>query len=255
MQESARSESNPTLRHQLRRALEEIGAPATTAQLLRVLPRQQVTSLHELRRMLDELVTGREIHAWGKRFTLQDPEAVILHALREGPLTQAELGRRLAEVAPGLATTAELRRALRALCRRGLVKQHPKLGKAAQRFGLEAPALSPFVRPALRALEAAHKQLERSGVTFEDLVRALMDEIRGRGELHGSPARVPAGALEADLLANSSLPRASGEAVSEHRLVFAALEELTRVADGAAAERAASADELAETAPLPCDSA
>lgn len=225
MQDTALSDTNPTLRLQLRRALEEIGAPATTAQLLRVLPRQETVSLHELRRMLDELVVGREIHAWGKRFTLQDPEAVILHALGEGPLTQAELGRRLAEVAPGLATTAELRRALKTLCRRGLVKQHPKLGKAAQRFGLEAPPLTPFVRPALRALEVAYKQLERSGVSFQDLVAALLEEIERRGELRGTRPS----ARDSEPAPSSSARASNGH--SEHRLPFAALEELTQAAE------------------------
>jgi hypothetical protein len=182
--------TNEALGASIHAALERLKTPATALQLSKSVAPHMVATLAELRSALSVLVARGRVHAWGKRFTLHDPQRIILEALQSGPHTQAELARALNLRAPGLATTAELRRVLRRLCRSGAVREHPKLGKAAQRYGLEPPPLEPFVKAATRTLNGVTRRLERAGVGMTDLllclIRELGEEQRIRERLAGA---------------------------------------------------------------------
>lgn len=210
--------SDADLRLALREAVARLGKPLSPAELRRALPKPHQRPPAEIARLLADLAREGSLFAVkdGKAFKYadRDPAAVLAPALqtalRDGPLGKAQLVDRIKRAAPGFEKL--LPAVLAAEVARGAVREHPKVGKHPQRFGLEPPDPAPFLARAVKELQAVQKKLAAHGVTAAAIHAALgrslgvertaatsqgngADDALVLGALHDLAAREPPNAL------------------------------------------------------------
>jgi hypothetical protein len=203
--------SDADLRLALRDAVARLGKPLSPADLRKALPKPHQRPQPEIARLLADLAREGSLFAVkeGKAFKYADrePAAVlgpaIQAALRDGPLDKKSLTARIKRAAPGFEKI--LPDVLAAELARGAVREHPKVGKSPQRFGLTPPDPTPFLAKAVKELAAVQKKLAAHGVTAAAIHAALgralgvdrapEDDAVVIGALRDLAAREPPGAL------------------------------------------------------------
>lgn len=200
-------------------ALEELGAPANVASLRRELAASLQQPPQVLRRVLDALVTHKQLFAVGpasaRYYSTRDPSEAaaraVVNALRDKPRTRAELERLLKADAPWIGKLDPL---LTQLVAAGQVFALPQLRqglptKAVAKYALQPaapPSADKFLESTVRELEKAARKAEPHGIS----IRVLLDELRRRFDRQLSDA--------------APQPTASA---SDVQRTFAALQELS----------------------------
>ncbi|APR83039.1 Hypothetical protein A7982_08388 [Minicystis rosea] len=215
------------LRQELRAAAARLGKPSTANDLRRALPKARQRPAAEITRILAEMAREGSIFAVKEgsalKYADREPAAVlepaIRAALRDGPLTKTELTARVKRTAPGFEKS--LAKVLTVEIARGAVREHPKAGKGALRYGLEPPDPAPHLTKVVKALGALQKKLASSGVTpaaiHAALGRALgverapardteSDDALVLAALHDLAAREPPGSLLAVRAVRARVP-------------------------------------------------
>lgn len=164
-------------------ALVRLGRPTAPAALARALPKPHKRPVADVTRALDVLVRdGRAFVMKAGRvvaYVHRDPNQVLVGAIRaalaDGPATKKQLGDRVKRAAPGFekgfgAVLAEE-------IARGVVREHPKVGRLPARVGLAPPDAAPFLAKAVKEIKAAQKKLAKSGVTGSAILAAIAQAI------------------------------------------------------------------------------
>ena len=184
------------LRLAVREAVARLGKPTTSTELRRALPKPYQRPAPELAALLAELADEGILFALGQgktaKYSDRDPAARITDAIRAalagGPLDKKALAERIKRDAPGL--DKALPAALAAAIERGVVFEHPKVGKVAAKYAIDPPDVTPFLTKAVQEMESLARKLAPSGVTLAILHHALG---RARGVEAAAPRASAAG--------------------------------------------------------------
>ena len=149
-----------------------------------------------------QLVAEGRLHVLGTKsspvYSLEKPAAVVSRALLDvlhaEPQAKSALQRTLKKQL-GFTVAGELDPVLSDFMERSVVFAHPKRsaagmpGKSIAGYALEPPPPVParlFLKGTLAALEKAAKQAATHGVSLEELIAALRDEVLGKASKAGS---------------------------------------------------------------------